>query len=57
MNAKIGRPTDSPKNTMIRVRMDDKTVAIMDECAEQLKTTRSEIIRSGILMVYADIKK
>ncbi len=57
MNAKIGRPTDSPKNTMIRVRMDDKTVAIMDECAEQLKTTRSEIIRSGILKVYADIKK
>lgn len=57
MNAKMGRPTESPKNTMIRVRMDNETVKIMDECAEILNTTRSEVIRTGIRKVYADIKK
>lgn len=53
----MGRPTESPKNTMIRVRMDNETVKIMDECAEILNTTRSEVIRTGIRKVYADIKK
>ena len=57
MNAKMGRPTDSPKNTMIRVRMDEETVQLMDECAKELNTTRSEVIRTGIRKVYADIKK
>ena len=57
MNAKLGRPTDNPKNIMIRVRMDEETVKTMDECAKQLNTTRSEIIRTGIKKVYADIKK
>lgn len=57
MNAKIGRPTDSPKNIMIRVRMDDETVKIMDECAKALNTTRSDIIRKGIRKVYTETKK
>lgn len=57
MNAKLGRPTNSPKNVMIRVRMDEETVKTMDECAKQLNTTRSEVIRTGIKKVYAEIKK
>lgn len=57
MNAKIGRPTDSPKNIMIRVRMDNETVKIMDECAKALNTTRSDIIRKGIRKVYTETKK
>ena len=57
MNAKRGRPTESPKTTMVRVRMDEETVKMMDECAEKLNTTRSDIIRTGITKVYAEIKK
>lgn len=57
MSAKMGRPTDNPKNIMIRVRMDEETVKTMDECAKQLNTTRSEVIRTGIKKVYGDIKK
>lgn len=57
MNAKMGRPTDNPKNIMIRVRMDEETVKTMDECAKQLNTTRSEIIRTGIKKVYADLEE
>lgn len=57
MNAKMGRPTESPKTTMVRVRMDEETVKMMDECAEKMNTTRSDIIRTGITKVYAEIKK
>ena len=49
--------TDNPKDTMIRVRMDKGTVKKLDECAEALETTRSDIIRKGIDKVHADIKK
>lgn len=49
--------TDNPKDTMIRVRMDKATVAKLDECAEALDTTRSEVIRKGIDKVYDEIKK
>lgn len=44
----MGRPTDSPKNTMIRVRMDAETVKIMDQQAELHNTTRSDVIRNSI---------
>nr|DAD87361.1 MAG TPA: hypothetical protein [Myoviridae sp. ctCop38] len=57
MAAKMGRPTDSPKNTMVRVRVDDETIKILDECVENLNLNRSEVIRIGIKKVYADIKK
>lgn len=57
MAAKMGRPTDSPKNAMIRVRMDEDTVKMLDKCADFLKSSRSEIIRAGVKKVYLGIKK
>lgn len=57
MAAKMGRPTDNPKNAMIRVRMDEDTVKMLDECADSLKSNRSEIIRAGVKKIYLGIKK
>lgn len=57
MSPRTGRPTDSPKNTMVRVRMDDESIRMLDECTNILKISRSEIIRSGIKKVYSEIKK
>lgn len=57
MVAKMGRPTDNPKNTMVRVRVDDETLKILDECVDNLNLNRSEVIRMGIRKVHADIKK
>ena len=51
------RLTDNPKDTMIRVRMDKETVEKLDECAEVLNTTRSDVIRKGISKVHDEIKK
>ena len=57
MAAKMGRPTDNPKNTMVRVRVDDETLKILDECVDNLNLNRSEVIRIGIKKAYAEIKK
>lgn len=37
---KLGRPTDSPKTFMLRVKMDKETLTELDECCkvERLKT-------------------
>lgn len=57
MGAKMGRPTDSPKDTIVKVRMDKETVAMLDECTEKLDATRSEVIRTGIRKVYDSLDK
>ena len=49
--------SDNPKDTMIRVRMDKETVQKLEDCAEALNTTKSEVIRMGIDKVLETIKK
>lgn len=54
---KMGRPTDSPKDYMLRVRLDAQTLAMLDACCEENGTSRSEVVREGIKRQYADLKK
>ncbi|MCL2563233.1 MAG: CopG family transcriptional regulator [Oscillospiraceae bacterium] len=55
---KIGRPVSlNLKDTMFRVRLDGAYVAKLDECAEELKTTRSDIVRKGIDKIHGSLKK
>ena len=54
---KMGRPTESVKDTMIRVRADKDTIDKLDECVNLLDSNRSEIIRKSIDKIYDDLKK
>ena len=54
---KPGPKPENPKDTMLRVRVDKITLAKLDESAEQLETTRSDIVRKGIDMVHGTLKK
>ncbi len=54
---KMGRPTDNPKTTMFRVRLDDGTIEMLDESADALNITKSAVVRKGIEMVYKSLKK
>ncbi len=54
---KMGRPTDSLKDTEIRVRANPETVRKLNECSEKLSTSRSDIVRKGIDKMYDDLKK
>ena len=45
--------TDSPKDYMLRVRMDEKTVLMLDKVCEVKKLSRSEVVRQGIEKQHA----
>ena len=49
--------TDSPKDYMLRVRMDKKSVQMLDDCCEKMNLTKSEVVRMGIGKVHAEIEK
>jgi len=55
---KIGRPVSpDSKHTMFRVRLDDKSIMKLDECADKLQTTRSDVVRKGIDEIHDSLKK
>ena len=41
---------------MFRVRLDDETVKKLEESAEALNTSKSDIVRKGIESVHANLK-
>ena len=51
------RLTDTPKDFMLRVRLDAETLAHLDECCQKESVSRSAIVRKGIEEQYAKIKK
>lgn len=58
LDNKMGRPpSDNPKTETLRVRVDKETVEKLDDCASELETTRSEIVRKGIDLVFDALKK
>lgn len=57
MSPRTGRPTDNPKSNPIHVRLDDKSLAILDDYCEQEKIKRTEGIRQGIKLLEGKIKK
>lgn len=58
MSPKTGRPLKKdPKDTRIQVRLDKDTLNKLDICVDESKSNRSEILRQGINLVYANIKK
>ena len=54
----MGRPlSGNPLSERIYLRVDKATKNVLDECVEQLKTSRSDVVRKGIYMVSDDLKK
>ena len=55
---KMGRPkSEKPKGTQLGVRLDDETLAKVDEMAKANSLTRTQVIRQGIECLYRHIKK
>lgn len=55
-NKKMGRPTDSPKTFMLRVKMDKDTLDKLDKCCELEHTNRSAFVRKSIHEKYDSLK-
>lgn len=58
MSPKTGRPKiENPKDTMLRVRLDETYCEKLDECARLLNISKSEVVRKGIDLVEQSIEK
>lgn len=49
--------TDTPKDYMLRVRMDEETLAKLDACCNNTGMSRSAVVRRGIEDQYLKTKK
>ena len=55
---KMGRPpSENPLSERIYLRVDSETKEVLDQCAKQMHTTRSEVVRRGIYLVRDALKK
>ena len=57
MAKKMGRPTSNPKGTSQHVRLDEKSLEVLDAYSKQEGISRAEAIRRGILKLEDDLKK
>lgn len=48
MGKKMGRPTDNPKTHSITVRLDEKSIQILDEYVKQNGVSKTDAIREAI---------
>lgn len=53
----MGRPTDNPKDIVLKVYFDKDTAKKLDECIEELKVSKSEVVRRGVHKVHDGLKK
>ena len=49
--------TDTPKDYMLRVRLDEQTLNKLDVICKTDSTSRSEVVRRGIERQFAETKK
>ena len=54
---KLGRPTDNPKDTVLKIRLDQTSVEKLEICAEELQVSKAEVVRRGIGKMYDDVQK
>ena len=56
MSPRTGRPTSNPKGESQHVRLDERSIAILDAYVAQENVSRAEAIRRGILKLELDLK-
>ena len=58
MSASKGRPPiENPKSIRLEIRMTVQEAAVLNECAERLSLTRTDVINKGVAMVKAELDK
>ena len=48
----MGRPTDNPKNIVIRARISEEENSLLNECVEKSGKAKTDIIVEGIKLVH-----
>ena len=50
-------PSKNPKRNDTRIRLTDEEAQKLQYCASALNLTKADVIRKGIDMVYAELRK
>ena len=50
-------PSKDPKRNDTRIRLTDSEAQKLDYCSKMTGMTKADVIRKGIDMVYAEVKK
>jgi len=56
-NKKLGRPTDNPKDIVLKIRLDKDTSKKLEECSEKMEVSKAEVVRQGIHRMHDGLKK
>lgn len=54
---KMGRPTDNPKDIMVKFRADKTTYENLKKCSVKLGVSQAEVLRRGVQRVCDDLDK
>lgn len=52
-----GRPTTNKKTERLEIRLAPDELALLQECADKLQMTKTDIINKGVKLVKAEIDK
>ena len=54
---KLGRPTNNPKDIVLKIRMDKNTNDKLIKCSEEMQAPKAEVVRQGIHKMYDGLKE
>lgn len=57
MNAKMGRPTNNPRNKRLEIRLNAEEEEKLKECCDKLSLTKTNVLMKGLDEVYKQLKK
>ena len=57
MSPRTGRPLkgDTKRDMRLQLRISDEEIALIEECAERLHTTRVDVVVKGVEMVKEEL--
>ena len=57
MAPRTGRPTSNKKTERLEIRLAPDELALMQECADRLGVTKTDVINKGVKLVKAELDK
>lgn len=57
MSQKGRPPVENPKNIRLEIRLTKEEANLLQQCADELQITRTDVINKGVKLVEAEIQK
>jgi hypothetical protein len=57
MSPKTGRPTSNKKTERLEIRLTPEEAQDLQECADRLNVSKTEVINKGVQLVKAELDK